>query len=91
MSEHSHRLIASTFLTLGVTSPVALSAQAATAASLEQWIRSGYEFRWEDGEPMPDEVRKVWSQLGWGGLTMQSHPGERPGRCSRRSVDTNLG
>lgn len=62
------RLNALACLALGLGSPVALSAQTATAASLEQWIRSGYEFRWESGQPMPDEVREVWSQLGWGGV-----------------------
>jgi len=35
--------------------------------SLEQWIRSGFEFSWESGQPMRDEVRQVWSQLGRGG------------------------
>ena len=55
------------FLILGLISPAAVSGQAVTAASLEQWIRSGYEFSWESGQAMPDEVRKVWSQLGSGG------------------------
>lgn len=36
-------------------------------SSLEQWIRSGFEFSWESGQPMRDEVRQVWSQLGRGG------------------------
>jgi uncharacterized protein (TIGR02246 family) len=34
---------------------------------LEHWIRSGFEFSWENGQPMRDEVRQVWSQLGRGG------------------------
>lgn len=38
------------------------------AASLEQWIRSGFEFSWQSGQPMRDEVRQVWSQLGQGGV-----------------------
>jgi hypothetical protein len=54
------------FLTLGLISPA--SAQTATAASLEDWIRSGYEISWESGQPMRDEVRRVWSQLGSGGV-----------------------
>lgn len=37
-------------------------------SSLEQWIRSGFEFHWESGQPMRDEVRRVWSQLGRGGV-----------------------
>lgn len=36
-------------------------------SSLEQWIRSGFEFSWESGQPMRDQVRQVWSQLGRGG------------------------
>lgn len=36
-------------------------------SSLEQWIRSGFEFSWQSGQPMRDEVRQVWSQLGRGG------------------------
>jgi hypothetical protein len=35
--------------------------------SLEAWIHNGFEFSWEKGQPMPDEVRQVWSQLGRGG------------------------
>ena len=36
--------------------------------SLEQWIRRGFEFSWQSGQPMRDEVRQVWSQLGSGGV-----------------------
>lgn len=36
-------------------------------SSLQQWIRGGIAFRWKNGQPMPDEVRQVWSQLGRGG------------------------
>jgi hypothetical protein len=80
MPKHLARFKALTFLTLGLISPVAVSAQTITAASLEQWIRSGYEFSWESGQPMQDEVRQVWSQLGWGGVgygfrTFQSRRG----------------
>jgi len=53
---------------LAIALPVAASAQATSSASLEQWIRSGYEFSWEKGQPMPAEVRAVWSQLGSGGV-----------------------
>jgi hypothetical protein len=56
------------FLALGLLFPPPVSAQTVTAASLEQWIRSGYELSWESGQPMPDEVRRVWSQLGSGGV-----------------------
>jgi hypothetical protein len=56
------------FLALVLLSPGALPAQTLTAASLEQWIRSGYGFSWESGRPMPDEVRRVWSELGSGGV-----------------------
>ena len=66
MPKHLAQFNALAFLTLGLISPVALSAQ--TAASLEEWMRSGYEFRWESGQPMRDEVRQVWSQLGSGGV-----------------------
>ncbi|MEJ2310829.1 MAG: hypothetical protein P8Y07_00140 [Gemmatimonadales bacterium] len=68
MPKHFARFNALAFLTLGLLSPAALSAQTITAASLERWIRSGYEFSWESGQPMPDEVRQVWSQLGSGGV-----------------------
>jgi hypothetical protein len=67
MPRYLSRLNALAFLTLGLVSPVALSAQAVTAASLEQWIRSGYEFSWKSGQPMPDQVLRVWRQLGSGG------------------------
>jgi hypothetical protein len=39
-----------------------------STSSLEQWIRSGFEFSWESGQPMRDEVRHVWRQLGRGGV-----------------------
>ncbi|MEJ2502984.1 MAG: hypothetical protein P8177_06650 [Gemmatimonadota bacterium] len=55
-------------LALGLLSPVGASAQTVTAASLEQWIRGGYELSWESGQPMSDQVRHVWSQLGRGGV-----------------------
>ena len=55
-------------LTLGPITPDAVSAQAVTAASLEQWIRSGYAFSWESGQPMPEEVLRVWRELGSGGV-----------------------
>ena len=56
------------FGALGALPPMGVAAQEATAASLEQWIRSGYEFAWEAGEPMREEVRGVWSELGSGGV-----------------------
>jgi hypothetical protein len=62
------RSSAVTFLALGLMSPVAIHAQTVTAASLGQWIRSGYDFSWRSGQPMPDQVRQVWSQLGSGGV-----------------------
>jgi len=62
------RLSALAVLAPGLMSPVAGCAQTATAASLEQWIRSGYELSWERGEPMREEVRQVWSELGSGGV-----------------------
>lgn len=68
MPKRLARFKALAFLTLGLFSPAAASAQTVTAASLERWIRSGYEFSWESGQPMGDEVRQVWSQLGWGGV-----------------------
>ena len=48
--------------------PSAAISQEVTAADLEEWIRSGYELNWEAGQPMPDNVRAVWSQLGSGGV-----------------------
>ena len=68
MPWHLARFIPLAFLTLGLIWPVALSAQTITATSLEEWIRSGYEFSWASGQPMRDEVRQVWSQLGSGGV-----------------------
>jgi len=68
MSKDLGRFYAVAFLSLGLMSPVTLCAQAASAESLEQWIRSGYEFSWERGQPMRDEVRQVWSELGSGGV-----------------------
>lgn len=68
MPKHLARFNALAFLTLGLVFPTALSAQTVTAKSLEQWIRSGYEFSWKNGQPMRDEVRQVWSQLGSGGV-----------------------
>ena len=53
---------------LGLALPSAAISQEVTAADLEEWIRSGYEFNWEAGQQMPDEVRAVWSQLGSGGV-----------------------
>ena len=67
MSRYRRRCRALAFLTLGLVSPIALGAQT-TAASLERWIRSGYEFSWESGQPMRDEVLQVWRQLGSGGV-----------------------
>ena len=66
MPKHLARIVAVTFFAPCLSSPA--SAQTATAASLEEWIRSGYEFSWKSGETMPDEVRQVWSQLGSGGV-----------------------
>ena len=68
MAKHWSRFHAFPLLALGFIFPAAASAQAMNAASLEQWIRSGYEFAWESGQPMRDEVRQVWSQLGSGGI-----------------------
>jgi len=68
MPRHSDGLNALAFLALGLVTPVASSAQTKTAASLEQWIRSGYQFSWKSGQAMPDEVRQVWGQLGSGGV-----------------------
>ena len=56
------------FAGLGLALPSAAISQEVTAAGLEEWIRSGYELNWEAGQPMPDEVRAVWSQLGSGGV-----------------------
>ena len=56
------------FAGLGLALPSAAISQEVTAADLEDWIRSGYEFNWEAGQPMPDEVRAVWRQLGSGGV-----------------------
>ena len=56
------------FAGLGLTLPCAAISQEVSAADLEEWIRSGYEFNWEAGRPMPDDVRAVWSQLGSGGV-----------------------
>jgi hypothetical protein len=56
------------FAGLVLALPTAAIAQEVTAADLEEWIRSGYELNWEAGQPMPDEVRAVWSQLGSGGV-----------------------
>ena len=53
---------------LGALAPGGVTAQQANATSLEQWIRSGYEFAWAAGEPMREEVREVWSELGSGGV-----------------------
>lgn len=55
-------------LALGFISPAGVPAQETNATSLEQWMRSGYEFAWEGGQPMPAEVRQVWGQLGSGGV-----------------------
>lgn len=44
------------------------AAGGASASSLEQWIRSGFAFRWQSGEPRRDEVLQVWRQLGRGGV-----------------------
>ena len=52
------------FAGLGLALPRAAISQEVTAADLEEWIRRGYELNWEAGQPMPDEVRAVWSQLG---------------------------
>ena len=68
MRMHFARFSALAFLALGVTFAPPLSAQTITAASLEQWIRSGYGFSWESGQPMPAEIRQVWGQLGSGGV-----------------------
>jgi hypothetical protein len=68
MSKVLARLIAVAAPTLGFMCPVAVPAQTVTAASLEEWIRSGYDFSWESGRPMGDDVRQVWSQLGSGGV-----------------------
>ena len=68
MRDDLTRLIAVVLLTSGLMPPAASSAQTVTAESLEQWIRSGYELDWESGQPMPEEVRAVWSQLGSGGV-----------------------
>lgn len=66
MSKCMVRFSAPVFLALGPISPA--FAQTVTAASLEEWIRSGYEFSWESGQAMRDEVRHVWSELGSGGV-----------------------
>jgi hypothetical protein len=68
MSKQSASFNAFASVTLVLVVPGALSAQTPTATSLEQWIRSGYEFVWESGQPMRYEVRQVWSQLGSGGV-----------------------
>ena len=53
---------------LALTIPAVGSAQAPTSSSLEEWIRSGYEFVWQGGQPMDEQVRAVWSELGSGGV-----------------------
>ena len=68
MPRHLAPLSALVVLMVGLSTPVALSAQTGSAASLERWIRSGYEFSWVSGQPMREEVRQVWSQLGSGGV-----------------------
>jgi hypothetical protein len=68
MPKHPAPFNAFAFATLAFIAPGALSAQTPTATSLERWIRSGYEFTWTSGQPMRDEVRQVWSQLGSGGV-----------------------
>ena len=56
------------FAGLVLALPSSAISQEVTAGDLEEWIRTGYEFNWEAGQPMPDEVRAVWSQLGSGGV-----------------------
>lgn len=68
MSKVLTRLVAVAALTPVLMCPDAVPAQTATAASLEEWIRSGYDFTWERGQPMRDDVRQVWTQLGSGGI-----------------------
>lgn len=67
MDKHLPFLNAVALLTIALIYPCTLSSQA-TVESLEQWIRSGYEFSWESGQTMRDEVRQVWSQLGSAGV-----------------------
>ena len=68
MLKNLTRFSALMLLASGLLSPDGASAQAVTAASLEQWIRSGYELSWERGQTMPENVRQVWSELGSGGV-----------------------